>query len=106
VLRARFRDGFRRPELLEPDLPYEFQIPMDAVAIRLDRGHRIRLEITSSWSPRYDRNTNTGADNPFHDDTTVIAHQRVFHDAARPSRLQVQVVEHGDLDYASMGRPR
>ncbi|MFF1828533.1 CocE/NonD family hydrolase [Paenarthrobacter sp. NPDC058040] len=100
VLRARFRDGFTTPALLEPDRPYEYEIPMDAVGIRFGVGHRIRLEITSSWSPRYDRNTNTGADNPFQESRTVVAHQTILHDAEHPSRLVVQVVER-DADQAS-----
>lgn len=98
VLRARFRNSFSEPELLEPGQPYEFHIPMDAIAVRFDPGHRIRLEITSSWSPRYDRNTNTGADNPFHDDTTVIADQRIYHDTAHPSRLRLQVITEDTLN--------
>lgn len=92
VLRARFRDSFSHPVLLEPDKPYEFRIPMDSIAIRFDPGHQVRLEVTSSWSPRYDRNTNTGSDNPFHESQTIPAHQTIYHGPTRPSRLALQVV--------------
>ena len=54
-------------------------------------GHRIRLEVSSSNFPRYDRNPNTGA--PFGTDAaTVVARQTVFHDAGRPSRLVLPVI--------------
>ena len=54
-------------------------------------GHRLRLEVSSSNFPRYDRNPNTGA--PFATDVrTVVARQTVFHDAAKPSRLILPVI--------------
>ena len=54
-------------------------------------GHRIRLEVSSSNFPRYDRNPNTGQ--PFATDaTTVIARQTIFHDSAAPSRLVLPVI--------------
>jgi predicted acyl esterase len=71
----------------------EYEIGMDAVGVRFRAGHRIRLEVTSSWFPRYDRNTNSGADNPFADATTVVARQAVVHTGARPSHLVLPVVE-------------
>ena len=92
VIRARFRDGYESPRLLEPENVQEYVIGMDAVGIRFQAGHRIRLEVTSSWTPRYNRNTNTGADNWFTDAETVVAHQAVLHDAAHPSRLVLPVV--------------
>lgn len=92
VIRARFRDGFESPKPLVPDEPVEYVIGMDAVGIRFQPGHRIRLEVTSSWAPRYNRNTNSGADNWFTDAETVVAHQAILHDAAHPSRLVLPVV--------------
>jgi putative CocE/NonD family hydrolase len=93
ALRARYRESFERPELLRPGAVEEYEIGMDAVGVRFRAGHRIRLEVTSSWFPRYDRNTNTGADNPFADGATVVARQAVFHDRAQPSHLVLPVVE-------------
>ena len=54
-------------------------------------GHRIRLEVSSSNFPRYDRNPNTGA--PFGTDAaTVVARQTIFHDSTAPSRLVLPVI--------------
>ncbi len=64
-LRARFRESFEQPELLEPGEPYLFEFTMDACGIRFLPGHRIRVEVTSSWFTQYDRNTNSGAENNF-----------------------------------------
>lgn len=60
VLRARFRNGFERPALLEPERIERYEIALAPTSIVFRRGHRIRLLITSSDFPRYDRNPNTG----------------------------------------------
>jgi hypothetical protein len=93
ALRARYRESFERPELLEPGRVEAYSIGMDAVGVEFGAGHRVRLEVTSSWFPRYDRNTNTGAENPFADPATVVAHQSVFHDRVQPSHLVLPVIE-------------
>jgi predicted acyl esterase len=54
-------------------------------------GHRVRLQVTSSCFPRWDRNLNTGE--PVGEGTRIeVAHQTVFHDAARPSQVVLPVV--------------
>jgi len=54
-------------------------------------GHRIRLEVSSSNYPRFDRNPNTGL--PFGTDTELLkAHQTIYHDAVRPSHLILPVI--------------
>jgi uncharacterized protein len=95
VVRARFRDGFESAKSLVPGEPVEYAIGMDAVGIRFQPGHRIRLEVTSSWMPRYNRNTNSGADNWFTDAETTVAHQTILHDATHPSRLVLPVIPAG-----------
>jgi uncharacterized protein len=92
VLRARFRDSLEQPTLLEPGRPYLFEFTMNATGNRFLPGHRIRLELTSSWFTQYDRNTNSGADNPFLDDQLVVAEQTVFHDAERASHVLLPVI--------------
>lgn len=92
IVRARYREGFDHESLLEAGRPYEFRISMMAAGILFRRGSRIRLDITSSDFPAFDRNHNTGR--PFHTDTTLhIARQTIFHDAARPSRLILPVID-------------
>jgi putative CocE/NonD family hydrolase len=92
MLRARFRESFEHPTLLKPDEVYEFSFSADAVGVCFLPGHRIRVEVTSSWFPEYDRNTNSGADNNFLDDRLVVAHQRIYHEPGRASYITLPVV--------------
>jgi putative CocE/NonD family hydrolase len=87
ALRARFRESLEEPELLEPGEVYAFELAMDPTGIRFLPGHRIRVEITSSWLTRWDRNTNSGAPNNFLDATTVVADQTVYHERGRASHV-------------------
>jgi len=78
-------------ELMTPGTPYEITIEVGATGNVFLPGHRLRLEVSSSNFPRYDRNPNTGA--PFATDArTVSARQTVFHDATKPSRLVLPVI--------------
>ena len=93
VLRARFRDSLEQPTPLEPDRAYEFHVDLVATSNLFLRGHRIRLDVTSSSFPRIDRNANSGL--PLGEDTEETlrpARQRVFHDADRASHLVLPVV--------------
>lgn len=91
ILRLRYRNSKTTPELARPGTPYEITIEVGATSNVFLPGHRIRLEVSSSNFPRYDRNPNTGA--PFATDArTVAATQTVFHDAARRSRLVLPIV--------------
>lgn len=91
ILRARYRASRTAPSLLTSGAPYELTIEVGATGNVFLPGHRIRLEVSSSNFPRYDRNPNTGA--PFASDAaTVTAHQTVFHDQAKPSRLVLPVI--------------
>ena len=60
ILRMRYRNGFERPELLEPGAAYEIEIDLVAVANVFKAGHRLQIEISSSNFPRFDRNPNNG----------------------------------------------
>jgi putative CocE/NonD family hydrolase len=93
VLRARYREGFEEARPLEPDRPYEYEIDLIATSNVFAAGNRIRLDVTSSSFPRFDRNANTGL--PLGgdtEDTLTTARQRVFHDAERASHLVLPVV--------------
>jgi putative CocE/NonD family hydrolase len=94
ILRARYRDGLDRERLLEPGRPERFVIEAGATSMVFRRGHRIRLEVSSSNFPRFDRNPNTGGDNARASASDLRpAHQRVFHDVARASHLELPIVE-------------
>jgi uncharacterized protein len=86
VLRARYRDSLERPTLLQPGQVYRFDVDLSSTAQVFAAGHRIRVQVTSSDFPRYDRNLNTGG--PFGEESDPrVARNTVFHDAARPSHL-------------------
>ncbi len=92
VIRARFReDVWGAPKLMEPGRAYEFTIDLQATAHAFLRGHRIRLDITSSNFPLWDRNLNTGGD-PATDTAMAVAEQIIFHDRRRPSRVRLPVM--------------
>jgi hypothetical protein len=91
IVRARFRDGLDRPRLLTPGAVERYRIPLRPVAAALQPGHRLRLDVTSSDFPNFDRNHNTGADD-FSDPTLVVARQTVYHCAAQPSALVLPVL--------------
>ncbi len=94
ILRARYRNSFTQPELLEPGAIYELGLNLWATANVFLPGHRLRLEVSSSNFPRFDRNSNTGG---------LIAREsreqyrpavnRIFHDATHPSHLILPVIE-------------
>src|SRR5690242_9869036 len=92
MLRARFRESFERPQLLEPHAGYAFEFGMDACGVRFLPGHRIRVEVMSSWFPEYDRNTNSGADNNLTDASLTVAHNSIYHDGGRRSHVVLPVV--------------
>jgi putative CocE/NonD family hydrolase len=91
ILRARFRRGFDKPELLDPGTPQEYVIPMMQVGIRFKKGSRIRIDIASSDFPNFDRNHNTGRDY-WSDPDLRVARQTVFHDPRFPSRVVLPVI--------------
>ncbi|RIK37753.1 MAG: hydrolase [Chloroflexi bacterium] len=92
MLRARLRESFEQPQLLTPGQVYEFTFGADACGVRFLPGHRIRVEVTSSWFPEYDRNTNSGADNNFLDAQVVVTTNHIFHERGKASHITLPVV--------------
>ncbi|HEV3071747.1 MAG TPA: CocE/NonD family hydrolase [Solirubrobacteraceae bacterium] len=93
VLRARFRGGCERERLIEPGRPYEYEIDLKATSNVFLRGHRIRLLLTSSSFPRFDRNAGTGGPpGEISEEDLRVAQQTIYHDAARASSLSLPVV--------------
>ena len=94
ILRARYRNSFSVPELLEPGEIYELRLDLWATANVYLPGHRIRLEVSSSNFPRFDRNSNTGGEITSETaDQYQPAINRIFHDAAHPSHLILPIIE-------------
>ena len=91
IVRARYREALDRPMLLKPGQVYEYRIQMLPTAVLFEKGHRIRVDVTSSDFPNFDRNHNTGGDD-YGEATFQVAHQTVFHDAKRPSCVVLPVM--------------
>ena len=91
IVRARYRESVEEPTLITPCEVYEFEVDMWETSNLFKAGHRIRLEISSSNFPRFDRNMNTGA-RPGFDTEMKVAEQTIYHDARRPSRLTLPVI--------------
>jgi putative CocE/NonD family hydrolase len=91
ILRARYRDSQEQPTLLNPGQTYKFSIDVWATSNVFRKGHRLRLEISSSNFPRFDRNLNTGEENATAR-KPVSATNTIYHDADHPSVLILPVV--------------
>jgi uncharacterized protein len=94
ILRARYRDSLEHPAPLEPGRVYELHLDLWATANVFRAGHRLRLDISSSNFPRFDRNTNSGG--TIATDTEKDIHQavnRVYHDASHPSHVILPIID-------------
>ena len=91
ILRAKFRNSWEAPELLQPGEVYPITIQMFPTSNLFLSGHRIRLDISSSNFPRFDVNGNTG-ENPGTSPVKIPAQNTVYHDAEHPSRLVLLIV--------------
>ena len=93
ILRARYRDSLSEPTPLEPGRVYEIRVDLVATSNVFAAGHRIRLEVSSSNFPRFDRNTNTGGTIAREtEDDFQAAVNRVHHGGRHPSRLVLPVI--------------
>jgi len=91
VIRARYHKDPLKPELIKPDKVYKYEIDLWATSNVFLPGHRIRVEISSSNFPRFDRNPNTG--NAFGMDTELReAEQTVYHNDRYPSHVILPVI--------------
>jgi len=91
ILRARYRTSSALPELLEPGRPYALSIDLLVTSNLFQPGHQIRLEISSSNFPRFDRNPNTGE--PAGTASALRpAVQTVYHDLEHPTHILLPVI--------------
>jgi uncharacterized protein len=92
ITRVRYRDGFSKPVMMSPGKVYEVPVDLHATSWYLAPGHRLRVQISSSNFPRFDRNLNTGGKN--YDETTWRkAKNAVHHTQVNASRLILPVVK-------------
>ena len=91
IIRARYRESFTDPTLLEPNTVYEYEIDVAVTGNVFQKGHCIRVEISSSNFPRFDRNPNTG--NTLGVDAEMrSAQQTVHHTSQYPSHILLPVI--------------
>ena len=91
IVRARYRDSREKPTLMNPGEVYKFNIDLWATSNVFRQGHKLRLEISSSNFPRFDRNLNTGR-SAASTGAYVMAANTILHDAEHPSALILPVV--------------
>jgi len=91
IIRARFRDSLARERLMQPGTVYEFTIELYPTSNVFRKGHRIRVDISSSNFPRFDANPNTGE--PLNDNHGVlVATNTIYHDRAHPSHVVLPII--------------
>ena len=91
IIRGRYRNGIEQPSLMEPGQVDRFEIDMWVTSNLFKKGHRIRLQVSSSNYPRFDRNPNSGK--PFGEDSELLgATQTIYHDAPHASHLLLPVI--------------
>jgi uncharacterized protein len=91
ILRLRYRNDRSRPELMTPGEIYQVDVTLAPTSNLFERGHRIRLDLSSSNYPRFDLNPNTG-DSLGVSGRTLPADITIHHDAEHPSHLLIPVV--------------
>lgn len=92
IQRVRWRDGYSDPVLMKEGEIYEVEIGPLVTSNLFKKDHRIRMEISSSNFPRFERNLNTGGNN--YDETEwYIATNRIHHGPAYPSRIILDVID-------------
>ena len=91
MIRCRYRNSREQPSLLQPGQVTELEIDLWATSHVFLEGHRIRLEISSSNFPRFDRNLNTGGDQA-REVTWNVAYQKVHHSARYRSHIMLPMI--------------
>jgi len=93
IQRVRYRNGYDKPlAWMEPGKVYKVTLQPMTTSNYFEAGHRIRLEVSSSNFPRFDRNLNTGGNN-YDESRGVVAHNAVHHSKQYPSEMKITVVK-------------
>lgn len=91
VIRAEFRKGYDKPELLEPGKVEKYEMEMYFNGYVFKKGHKIRIDITSSNYMEFFPNTNTGI-NPYEDPKPVVAVNKIYHGKEYPSHVKLPIL--------------
>ncbi|MCA9654263.1 MAG: CocE/NonD family hydrolase [Myxococcales bacterium] len=94
VIRGRYREGYDAPEPFTPGQPTRVRLPLQDVLHTFEPGHRVMIQVQSTWFPLVDRNPQKWVDNIFaaKDEDFVKATHRVYRDGGHGSRVQVTVL--------------
>jgi hypothetical protein len=90
IQRARFREGYNKEVMMEKGKVYKIDLTPMATSIYFPAGHRVRIEISSSNFPRFERNLNTGGNN-YDESQGVVAHNKIHHSAQYPSQIRLPI---------------
>jgi putative CocE/NonD family hydrolase len=94
IQRVRYREGYEKPPVwMEAGKVYKVTLQPIQTSIYFPPGHQLRIEVSSSDFPRFDRNLNTGGKN-FDELKGVVAHNQIHHSSAYPSSITLSAVEH------------
>jgi predicted acyl esterase len=93
VFRARFRNSFEHPEALEPGRVYEYPIDIHSANHAFRQGHRVMLQVQSTWFPLIDRNPQTWVENIFTAPASAYqsATQKIFRSARTATYIELPV---------------
>lgn len=91
IQRVKYRNGFKKPDPLEPNTVGELEIDLWSISLIINTGHRIGVQISSSNYPRFEKNPNTGADLPVEGEELRPANNTVYMGGAQPSALILPV---------------
>lgn len=92
IQRVRFREGYDKEVFMEKGKVYQVDLSPMSTSNYFKKGHRIRIEVSSSNFPRFARNLNTGGNN-FDEKESVVAHNKVHHSKTYPSQIRIPIVK-------------
>jgi putative CocE/NonD family hydrolase len=92
IQRVRYREGYDKEVFMEGGKVYKLPVSPMSTSNFFAPGHRLRIEVSSSNFPRFERNLNTGGNN-YDEAQGVVAHNKVHHSKAFPSQIRVSVVK-------------
>ena len=92
IIRARYRNSYSEPELLEPGKIYSYNLDLWHTGVTLDKKEYLALIISSAWFPAFSRNLNTGGHNETETEY-VKAKQIIYHDMKNPSHILLPIID-------------
>tara|TARA_R110002073_G_scaffold72537_1_gene177268 strand:+ start:255568 stop:257457 length:1890 start_codon:yes stop_codon:yes gene_type:complete len=92
IQRVRYREGYDKEVFMEEGIIYEVKLSPLTTSNYFKKGHKIRIEVSSSNFPRFARNLNTGGDN-FDETESVVAHNKVHHSSKYPSKIEIPMIK-------------